>query len=107
MQPPLTTNTTIDEIIDNFSFLDEWDDRYGYLIELGKSLTPLSDEQMIGLNKVQGCVSQVWLVHEDDGETRGPLLQHSVCTTTYTGSGYCSDRETRCGLAYLELAVVE
>lgn len=69
MQPPLTTNTTIDEIIDNFSFLDEWDDRYGYLIELGKSLTPLSDEQMIDLNKVQGCVSQVWLVHEDDGET--------------------------------------
>jgi cysteine desulfuration protein SufE len=66
MQPPLTTNTSIDEIIENFSFLDEWDDRYGYLIELGKSLTPLTDEQMVDLNKVQGCVSQVWLIHENN-----------------------------------------
>jgi cysteine desulfuration protein SufE len=51
----------IDEIIDNFSLLDEWDDRYRYLIELGRELPPLSPEAHSDANKVQGCASQVWL----------------------------------------------
>ena len=51
----------IDEIIDNFSLLDEWDDRYRYLIELGRGLAPLPDSERIQANKVQGCASQVWL----------------------------------------------
>src|SRR4029077_4347908 len=53
--------TTIGEIIDNFSLLDEWDDRYRYLIELGRSLAPLPDAARSDANKVQGCASQVWL----------------------------------------------
>ncbi|HZS64550.1 MAG TPA: SufE family protein [Xanthobacteraceae bacterium] len=52
---------TIDEIIENFSVLDDWDDRYRYVIELGRSLPPLPDEARIDANKVQGCASQVWL----------------------------------------------
>jgi cysteine desulfuration protein SufE len=51
----------IDEIIDNFSLLDEWDDRYRYLIELGRELPPLPPEAHSDANKVQGCASQVWL----------------------------------------------
>ena len=51
----------IDEIIENFLLLDEWDDRYRYLIELGRELAPLSDAAHNDLNKVQGCASQVWL----------------------------------------------
>jgi len=51
----------IDEIIDNFSLLDEWDDRYRYLIELGRQLPPLAAEAHNDANKVQGCASQVWL----------------------------------------------
>lgn len=51
----------IDEIIDNFSILDEWDDRYRYLIELGRELAPLSQAAHNDANKVQGCASQVWL----------------------------------------------
>jgi cysteine desulfuration protein SufE len=51
----------IDEIIENFALLDEWDDRYRYLIELGKTLTPLSERDRADANKVQGCASQVWL----------------------------------------------
>ena len=51
----------IDEIIENFSLLDEWDDRYRYLIELGKTLAPLSERDRTAANKVQGCASQVWL----------------------------------------------
>jgi cysteine desulfuration protein SufE len=52
---------TIDEITDNFSVLDEWDDRYRYVIELGRSLPPLHDKDRNDDNKVQGCASQVWL----------------------------------------------
>jgi cysteine desulfuration protein SufE len=52
---------TIDEIIENFSLLEEWDDRYRYVIELGKTLAPLSERDRGEANKVRGCASQVWL----------------------------------------------
>jgi cysteine desulfuration protein SufE len=55
------TMTTLDEIIDNFSLLEEWDDRYRYVIELGRSLTSLEESDRSQTNKVQGCASQVWL----------------------------------------------
>ncbi|HTV27371.1 MAG TPA: SufE family protein [Xanthobacteraceae bacterium] len=51
----------INEIIDNFSVLDDWDDRYRYLIELGRELPPLAEAARNDANKVQGCASQVWL----------------------------------------------
>jgi cysteine desulfuration protein SufE len=51
----------IEEIIDNFVALDDWDDRYRYLIELGRELPPLSQAAHSDANKVQGCASQVWL----------------------------------------------
>lgn len=52
---------TIDEISADFELLDDWEDRYRYVIELGKSLEPLPDAARTAENKVQGCVSQVWL----------------------------------------------
>jgi cysteine desulfuration protein SufE len=66
---------TIDDILDNFSFLDDWDDRYRYVIELGKTLTPLNEATRTEANKVQGCASQVWLVTNTrpDGAS-GPIL---------------------------------
>jgi cysteine desulfuration protein SufE len=51
----------INGIIGDFSVLDDWDDRYRYLIELGRELPALSDAAHSGSNKVQGCASQVWL----------------------------------------------
>ena len=54
--------TTIDEIVENFALLDEWDDRYRYLIELGRTLPPLPESARCDVNKVQGCASQVWLL---------------------------------------------
>jgi cysteine desulfuration protein SufE len=51
----------IDEIVDNFAVLDDWDDRYRYLIELGRELAPLSEAAHSEANKVSGCASQVWL----------------------------------------------
>ena len=52
---------TIDEIIDNFSFLDDWEDRYRYVIELGRGLAPLDESLKTDETKVSGCASQVWL----------------------------------------------
>jgi len=52
---------TIDEIRDNFALLDDWDDRYRYVIELGRTLAPMPEADHSAANKVQGCASQVWL----------------------------------------------
>ncbi len=51
----------IDEIIGNFELLDDWEDRYRYLIELGRALEPLPEDARNEENRVRGCVSQVWL----------------------------------------------
>jgi SufE protein probably involved in Fe-S center assembly len=66
---------TINEITENFSFLDDWDDRYRYLIEIGRSLPPFPEEARIEANKVQGCASQVWLTTkaQPDG-AKGPVM---------------------------------
>lgn len=66
---------TIDEIIDNFALLDEWDDRYRYVIELGRSLASLNERDRRDANKVQGCASQVWLATtvQPNGQG-GPVL---------------------------------
>ena len=55
---------SIEELIENFSFLEEWEDKYRYLIELGEGLSPLSDSFKTDTYKVEGCMSQVWLVPE-------------------------------------------
>jgi cysteine desulfuration protein SufE len=57
-----------EDIRENLSFLDDWEDRYRYIIELGQALPTLSDDEKTADNKVHGCVSQVWLVSTRDGE---------------------------------------
>ena len=71
--------TTIDEIVENFALLEEWDDRYRYVIELGRTLAPLADSAHVDANKVQGCASQVWLLthvkpQEKSDGSAGPVL---------------------------------
>jgi cysteine desulfuration protein SufE len=68
---------TIDEIRDNFALLDDWDDRYRYVIELGRTLDPMPEAEHSAANKVQGCVSQVWLSkHIDRSEPDQPKLKY-------------------------------
>jgi cysteine desulfuration protein SufE len=72
------TVTTLEEIVDNFSLLEDWDDRYRYVIELGRALSPLAERDRTEANKVQGCASQVWLattVHPNG--QGGPVLTFS------------------------------
>ncbi len=52
----------IDSIRDDFAFLDDWEDRYRYLIDLGRDLPAFPEQDRTDANKVQGCVSQVWIV---------------------------------------------
>jgi cysteine desulfuration protein SufE len=68
---------TIEEIRDNFALLDDWDDRYRYVIELGRTLDPMPEAEHSAANKVQGCVSQVWLSkHIDRSEADKPKLKY-------------------------------
>jgi cysteine desulfuration protein SufE len=65
----------IDEFLQNFAFLDNWDDRYRYVIEIGRMLAPLPDAVRTDDNKVQGCASQVWLgTTVERGGPGGPAL---------------------------------
>jgi cysteine desulfuration protein SufE len=66
---------TIDEITENFAVLDEWDDRYRYVIELGRTLSPFPDQARTEKNKVQGCASQVWLTTDIENSAGGPILR--------------------------------
>src|SRR3974377_1546922 len=69
--------TTIDEIRENFALLDDWDDRYRYVIELGRTLEPMPQAEHSAANKVQGCASQVWLSkHVARSSSGDPTLKH-------------------------------
>jgi cysteine desulfuration protein SufE len=67
-----TTHRPLTELIEDFEFLDDWEDRYAYLIDLGKGLKGLPEASKNEINRVRGCTSQVWLIHEittnDQGE---------------------------------------
>lgn len=60
------TTAKVQDLIDDFAFLSDWEDRYMHVIDMGKALSPLADSEKIDANKVKGCVSQVWLVTEAD-----------------------------------------
>ncbi len=61
---------TLDAIRDDFALLDDWEDRYRYVIELGRELPPFPEDARTDANKVRGCVSQVWI---EDGLADGAL----------------------------------
>ena len=68
--------TTIDEIRDNFALLEDWDDRYRYVIELGRTLDPMPEAEHSAANKVQGCASQVWLARKLARNGGEPVLSY-------------------------------
>lgn len=66
--PYLRAMATFEDIRSDFEFLDEWDDRYKYLIDLGRNLEPYPEEHRDDAHKVRGCASQVWLHAEHVGD---------------------------------------
>lgn len=70
----MSPQAKFDEIAENLGFLDDWEDRYRYIIELGQALAPIEDEERTAENRVNGCVSQVWLVSESTQEGEQTIL---------------------------------
>lgn len=71
----MTHPQAFQDIADNLSFLDDWEDRYRYIIELGQALPKLDETERSAANKVNGCVSQVWLVAEPAKGEDAPQLR--------------------------------
>jgi cysteine desulfuration protein SufE len=76
-----TIEAALAELIDEFDVLGDWEERYRYVIDLGRELTPLAESERSDANKVRGCASQVWLVTERQGDElmfRGDSDAHIV-----------------------------
>lgn len=69
---PLGSETLIDDVTSAFEFLDDWEERYAFIIDLGRQLPAFPDDERIEKNYVHGCQSQVWLIHHYD-EASGKL----------------------------------
>ncbi|MGE3247472.1 MAG: SufE family protein [Beijerinckiaceae bacterium] len=86
---------SIDDIVEDFALIDDWEDRYRYVIELGRELEPLPPEAHNDVNKVRGCASQVWLETKVVSGANGKTL-------TFLGD---SDAHIVRGLVYIVLAL--
>jgi len=64
-----------EDIAANFEFLDDWEDRYRYVIELGRAMAPLDEGMRVPATRVDGCASQVWIVPEIEGEGPGAVMR--------------------------------
>ena len=69
---------TIAELLSDFEVLDDWEDRYKHVIDLGRALPPLPESEHTAENKVRGCASQVWITSAAGGPPGNPVL-------TFTG----------------------
>ncbi len=64
-------SAAFEDIADTFEFLDDWEDRYRHVIELGKAMPPLDDAVKVPATKVHGCASQVWFLPRIEGQGEG------------------------------------
>jgi cysteine desulfuration protein SufE len=82
VEPPRTLDSDLAELTDEFEVLGDWEERYRYVIDLGRDLAPLTEAERSDENKVRGCASQVWLVSESQPESvlrfRGDSDAHIV-----------------------------
>jgi cysteine desulfuration protein SufE len=92
---------TLEHILADFQLLDDWDDRYRYVIELGRALPPLPEAARTEANRVRGCASQVWLATEVNGATDGAvprlIFKGAVTPISCGASSPSSLRYTRAG----------
>ena len=75
------------EIIEDFEFIDEWDDRYKYIMDIGKSLDPISEGDHNDKNKVDGCASQVWLITEEKNINEKSILEFKADSDSFLVKG--------------------
>ena len=70
----MSAGESFEEIVENFALFDDWEDRYRYVIELGRAMPALPEARRTPATKVEGCASQVWLVPEVRNSPEGPRL---------------------------------
>ena len=75
------------EIIEDFEFIDEWDDRYKYIMDIGKSLDPMTEGDHNDKNKVDGCASQVWLITEEKNINEKSILEFKADSDSFLVKG--------------------
>ncbi|MDH3264524.1 MAG: SufE family protein [Paracoccaceae bacterium] len=68
-------SAAFEEIAETFEFLEDWEDRYRHVIELGRAMQPLEEAFRVPATKVEGCASQVWLLPEIEGEGPGAVFR--------------------------------
>jgi len=100
----MATDITIDGIEADFDVLDDWEDRYRYVIELGRKLPPLPAADKTDANKVRGCASQVWIKAQHSGEADSEVGAPSGPVLTFAGQ---SDSHIVQGLIAILLALVD
>ena len=74
--------TSLDDIVENFSVLGDWEQRYLYLTELGKKLPPMPDDLRVDDNRVKPCMSKVWVSAYRDKDDPGRIRFHGDCDTS-------------------------
>ncbi len=74
--------TTLDEIVESLELLDDWDQRYQYLTELGEKLPVMPESLKTDENKVKGCMSQVWVSAYNDAQNAELIQYHGDCDTS-------------------------
>lgn len=77
----------LETIIEDFEFFDDWEDRYKYIMDLGKSLDPLSDDDYGKTNKVDGCASQVWLIINEEEVNEETILKLKADSDSFLVKG--------------------
>ncbi|MBT4696369.1 MAG: SufE family protein [Alphaproteobacteria bacterium] len=77
----------LETIIEDFEFFDDWEDRYKYIMDLGKSLDPLSDDDYGKTNKVDGCASQVWLIINEEEVNEKTILKLKADSDSFLVKG--------------------
>ena len=77
----------LETIIEDFEFFNDWEDRYKYIMDLGKSLDPLSDDDYGKTNKVDGCASQVWLIINEEEVNEKTILKLKADSDSFLVKG--------------------
>ena len=77
----------LETIVEDFEFIEDWEDRYKYIIDLGKSLDPLSENDYNKQNKVDGCASQVWLVIKEERIKEKTILEFKADSDSFLVKG--------------------
>ncbi len=97
-----------EEIVDTFSFLEDWEERYRYVIDMGKAMEPLEEAMRIPATKVHGCASQVWIVPKVEGQGADAIFSFRGDSDAMIVRGLISVlRALYCGLTISQVREVD